>query len=194
MEKVLVVPTSMIEPYLGKTAFVYKNIDDIIGTIQSNHIYIDREYAEYSKEYKQIIPYAILTNGNEIFLTRRLKGQTEVRLHGLFSFGLGGHINPSEEISENVILEGMKRELNEEVGLKNIPDVKCAGIINDHSTDVSNYHIGLVYCIHVNEKIAIKEVDKMLGKWATEEEIKERYEQLESWSQIAWDSQERWKI
>ena len=59
---------------------------------------------------------------------------------------------------------------------------------------MSNYHIGLVYCIHVNEKIAIKEVDKMLGKWATEEEIKERYEQLESWSQIAWDSQERWKI
>lgn len=194
MEKVLVVPTSMIEPRLGKTTFVSENIDDIIEIIRANHIYIDRNYAEYSKEYKQIIPYAILTNGNEIFLTQRLKGQTENRLHGLFSFGLGGHINPSEERSENVIFEGMKRELNEEVGLKIIPDVKCAGIINDHSTDVSNYHIGLVFYIHVNEDVVVMENDKMRGKWATDKEINARYEMLEAWSQIAWDSQDKWKI
>lgn len=193
MEKVLVVPTSTIDCYLGKEAYVNSNIERILDIIEKNHSYIDREYAEYACEYKQIIPYAILTNGERIFLTQRLKGQTEKRLHGRCSIGLGGHVNPSEESSGNLIFEGMRRELNEEVGLKFLPEATCVGIINDHSTEVSNFHIGLVYYIHTNEKIEVRETDKMLGKWVTDEEIENKYEMLESWSQIAWDAHNKWK-
>ena len=193
MEKVLVVPTEIIEPFLGKAAFIYENIDNIIELIELNHKYIDRSYAEYAKEYKQIIPYAILSKGEKIFLTQRLKGQTEIRLHGLCSFGLGGHINPSEESSENVIIEGLKRELREEVGLIHVPDVNCVGIINDNSTEVSNYHIGLVYYIYTSEEISVKESSKMIGKWVQDQEIWEKYEMLESWSQIVWDWQDKWR-
>lgn len=188
MEKVLVVPTDVITPYLGSESFITGNINDIVKLVEIHHLYIDREYAEYAKEYKQIIPYAILTNDSKIFLTQRLKAQTEKRLHGRCSIGLGGHINPSEEIANSCILEGMRRELYEEVGLENITVNKCVGVINDLSTEVSNYHIGLVYFIQAPVDIQVKEVNKMTGRWVVADEITECYDNLESWSQIVWDA------
>ena len=192
MEKVLVVPTSTLASYLGNKSFINESIEDIVHVIEKEHLYVDRDYAEYAKEYKQIIPYVILTDGRNIFLTQRLKAQTEKRLHGKCSIGLGGHINPSEESTSDVILEGMKRELYEEVGLENIIKQKCVGIINDLSTDVSNYHIGLVYFLHVSSNVQVKETNKMTGKWASAEEISDVYDYLESWSQIAWENKNLW--
>ena len=42
---------------------------------------------------RQIIPYVILRRGRHYFLLRRLKKQTETRLHEKLSLGVGGHIN-----------------------------------------------------------------------------------------------------
>lgn len=193
MEKVLVVSASIMNAYLKKNGFISESTNDILNVIEKNHLYIDRDYAEHAKEYKQIIPYVILSDGKRIFLTQRLKAQTEKRLHGKYSIGLGGHINPSEENSEDVILEGMKRELFEEVGLTNIITHECVGIINDLSTEVSNFHIGIVFYLCVSPDIHIKEVEKMTGKWATDDEIRKVYEYLESWSQIVWENKQKWK-
>lgn len=192
MEKVLVVPTDIITPYLGKNSFITENINEIVELVERNHSYVERSYAEYAQEYKQIIPYAILNNGSKYFMTQRLKAQTEKRLHGRCSIGLGGHINPSEEFSNNCILAGMRRELYEEVGLENLVVNKCVGVINDLSTEVSNYHIGLVYLLHVSENIQVKEVNKMTGKWVSRDELLNYYDSLESWSQIVWDARGQW--
>lgn len=192
MEKVLVVSTEIINQYLGKKPFITENISDIVKLVETDHMYIDRTYAENAGEYKQIIPYAVLLNGSQIFLTQRLKAQTEKRLHGRCSIGLGGHINPSEEIAKHCILEGMRRELYEEVGLEDIVIGECAGVINDMSTEVSNYHIGLVYFLRVPEAIRVKEVNKMTGEWIMLEKLSTYYNMLESWSQIVWDARDKW--
>ena len=192
MEKVLVVPSDLVGPFLGSHSFVTDRISDFIQMIVDNHIYVDRDYAEYAKEYKQIIPYAILKNGDKVFLTQRLKKQTEKRLHGMYSFGLGGHINPSEEQKENVILAGMQRELSEEVGLTDISNCQCVGIINDCSTDVSNYHIGLVYIVPTFTDIQVVEKQKMTGSWANAEEVSSSFNNLESWSKIVWENRHIW--
>lgn len=194
MEKVLVVPSDLVGPFLGSHAFITDRISDFIQTIIDNHVYVDRDYAEYAKEYKQIIPYAILRNGDKIFLTQRLKRQTEKRLHGMYSFGLGGHINPSEEEKENVILAGMQRELSEEVGLSDISNCQCVGIINDCSTEVSNYHIGLVYIIPTFTDIQVVEKQKMTGSWVDAEEVSSSFENLESWSKIVWENRHIWDL
>ena len=176
MEKVLVVPTALLEEHLQDKSFIIENIPEVLDVIKSNHLYVSREYAEYAPEYKQIIPYAILVSEAGYYLTKRLKKQTEKRLHGLCSIGLGGHINP------------------EEVGLEDFAVSDCAGIINDHSADVSNYHIGLVYPLVINQNVQVRETSKMTGKWATEEMINAAVEDLESWSKIAWENRNLWKI
>ncbi len=193
MEKVLVVPANIIEPLFGGKNYLTTNLEKLQCCITENHSYIDREIAETADEYKQIIPYAVLMNGEKFFLTKRLKKQTEKRLHGLLSVGLGGHINPTEETTDNVILRGMCRELFEEVGLISCPTGACVGAIDDHSAIVSNYHIGLVFIIHVESTIAVRETQKMLGWWASEEEIATHYDELESWSKILWDNIETWR-
>lgn len=190
MEKVMVVPTEILEKHLSNDIFISSKIDETIHIIQNNHLYISRDYAETAKEYKQIIPYAVLMNEGRYFLTQRLHKQTEKRLHGLYSIGLGGHINPSEEASENVILEGMRRELFEEVGLINLPVCNCVGIINDHSAEVSNYHLALVFPILAPENIQVRETSKMTGFWATEHEISKHFFEMESWSKIVWESRQ----
>lgn len=194
MEKVLVVPSNLVGSFLGSRSFITDKIPEFIQMIIDNHIYVDRDYAEYAKEYKQIIPYAILRNGNKVFLTQRLKKQTEKRLHGMYSFGLGGHINPSEEEKENVILAGMQRELSEEVGLSDISKCQCVGIINDCSTEVSNYHIGLAYVIPTFTNIQVVENQKMTGSWADTKEVSSSFENLESWSKIVWENRNIWNL
>lgn len=192
MEKVMVVPTEIIEEYLSDDTFISSKIDEVILMIRKKHLYIPRDYAETAKEYKQIIPYAVLMNEGKYFLTQRLHAQTEKRLHGLYSIGLGGHINPSEENSEDVIIEGMRRELSEEVGFSNVPSCNCVGIINDHSAEVSNYHIALVFPIVVPESIQVRETSKMTGVWATEDEVSRRFFEMESWSRIVWEFRDKW--
>ncbi len=192
MEKVMVVPTEILKEHLSSDTFITSRIDEVIFMIQKKHLYISREYAETAKEYKQIIPYAVLINEDRYFLTQRLHEQTEKRLHGLYSIGLGGHINPSEENSRDVILEGMRRELSEEVGVSSLPVCNCVGIINDHSAEVSKYHLALVFPIVVSESIQVRETSKMTGFWATEGEVSRRFLEMESWSRIVWEFRSKW--
>lgn len=193
MEKVMVVHTNLIESFLSEEQFITNNISDIINIIKANYLFADRDYAEYASEYKQIIPYAILMNDSRYYLTKRLRKQTEKRLHGMYSIGLGGHINPEEDLLDDVILGGMHRELYEEVGLKDFQMSECVGIINDHSADVSNYHIGLVYPLKVSANIYVREVSKMTGEWASVEDVLQRFDELESWSQIVWEYRKLWE-
>lgn len=192
MEKVMVVPTELLEVHLADKAFITENIPQIIDVIRKNHLYADRDYAEYAPEYKQIIPYAVLISKAGYFLTKRLKKQTEKRLHGMYSIGLGGHINPQEELLDDVIIAGMRRELAEEVGIQDFQAGSCAGVINDHAADVSNYHIGLVYPLLVDENIQVLETSKMTGQWASKEEVDSKFDEMESWSKITWGNRNQW--
>lgn len=193
MEKVMVVPTARLERFIIGDDFIVAGMDEIISCIMNHHTYIDRTYAETADEYKQIIPYAVLMNDEKTFLTKRLPKQTEKRLHGLYSIGLGGHINPTEERSDNVVIAGMRRELREEVGLDEIVRSKCVGIINDHTAEVSNYHIGLVFPLRISEQIEVREPAKMTGRWATDREIAQHFHEMESWSKITWEHRNIWR-
>ncbi|MBF0234249.1 MAG: hypothetical protein HQK65_14610, partial [Desulfamplus sp.] len=58
--------------------------------------WLDRSVAETDTQFKQIIPYILIQadNGNLTAIYKR-KG-SESRLHDLWSMGIGGHINPSD--------------------------------------------------------------------------------------------------
>ncbi len=125
-------------------------------TSSSKLVYLNRSDAERDKRYKQLIPYVLLICNGRILRYRRGKGGQETRLHGLYSVGIGGHISDADAglFSKDLgYREGMRRELMEEVAIKEVNESAVA-VINDDSTEVGCVHFGVVHIMHVaNETI-----------------------------------------
>lgn len=184
MEKVLVVKSELIEPYL-KGEFISANTEEILTLVRENYEFINRSAAEENINYKQIIPYIVIKKDEKILLLKRRKAQTEKRLHGLLSLGAGGHINPIDcESSEDVLMHGLLRELNEEVDVENIISMHFCGIINDHSSEVSNYHLGLCYVLVADGNVRVLETEKMEGSFVEVSSLLDMSENIETWSKI----------
>lgn len=184
MEQILAVERKALEALLPNEVFVTEGLDEVRRFIRENHGYYPREQAEYDSTLKQIIPYVVITQKGRYFLLRRLKKQTETRLHDKLSLGVGGHINPTEEAEGDVIEAGLRRELAEEVFVEGIRSLTCVGVLNENNGGVSDFHTGLVYLLEAEGEVRVLETEKMSGDWATPAEVAERFDRLETWSQI----------
>lgn len=170
-----------------------KEKSEVLISVVQNGLIRKRSELEEDPSFKQIIPYAIISNKESFFLFKRTSGQIEKRLHNKFSLGVGGHMNPgnSEELKEQYLINELKRELFEEVKLINgclIEDIEFIGFINDDSIPVGSVHIGFLYNILVSNKdVVINETDKMTADWIDKPDLAEFYEGMETWTKIAYD-------
>ena len=170
-----------------------KGNSEVLKRIVQNGLFLRRSELEEDSSFKQIIPYAIISNKEAFYLFRRRSGQTEKRLHNKFSLGVGGHMNPdgSMESKEQYLINELKRELYDEVKLLNgclIEDIEFIGFINDDTIPVGRVHIGLLYNIHVsNKEVYINETDKMTADWVDKSNLAEFYEGMETWTKIIFD-------
>ena len=193
-ELVLVYPNDELWKLMTykKKGLIREN-SEVLKKIVQNGLFLKRGELEEDPSFKQIIPYAIISNKNSFYLFRRTSGQTEKRLHNKFSLGVGGHMNPdnSVESKEQYLIEELKRELYEEVKLLNgclIEDIEFIGFINDDTIPVGRVHIGLLYNIRVsNKEVYINETDKMTADWIEKSNLCEFYGEMETWSKIAFD-------
>jgi predicted NUDIX family phosphoesterase len=185
-EDVMVVKTIDLAPHLrGRTSDLIRDTaSQIIDLIDRTHFFILRADAEVSPQYRQVIPYVIITNGDEVFTLRRTPKQSEARLHHKVSIGVGGHINPGHGI-----VDGLRQELDEEVDIAGDYDLQFAGIINDEQTDVGRVHLGVVYLLRLSGKnVSVRETEKMTGQWLPRRELLVLRESMETWSQIVHDA------
>ncbi len=124
-------------------------------TDPANLIYRERGAAEHDPNFKQLIPYVLIVCGSKILRYQRGKGGGESRLHGCWSVGIGGHIEDHDRdlFSEDAAgyLDGMRREVREEVGIAPGPDTAVA-LINDDTTEVGQVHFGVVHVMHVENE------------------------------------------
>lgn len=187
MEQVLVTDRKALEAKLGTAVFVTQGLEELKSYLLAHHFFLPRQQAEYDATVRQIIPYVILRRQGSYFLLRRLKKQTEQRLHQKLSLGVGGHINPTEEAAADPILAGLHRELAEEVDVPSVRSLTCVGLINETTGGVSDYHTGLVYLLETDGEVTVRETEKMTGSWATPQELQAVYEDLETWSQLVFD-------
>lgn len=190
-ELTLAVPTEELWRQLKyKEKGVIKALDsNVMDKILAHGIFKPRNVLENDCTYKQIIPYAVICFDDETYLFRRTKKQTEVRLHNLYSLGVGGHMNPvGDRIDVAYMHHELRREMNEEVLVHDdcqIASIVPVGFINDDTNDVGKVHIGVLYQINLtNKSIEINEKEKMTGKWIKESELKDYYERMESWSKL----------
>jgi len=149
-----------------------------------------RPEAEMDSNFRQVIPYVLVCHNSRYLTVTRRATQTETRLHNKVSFGIGGHINPIDGESGNVLDAGLRRELSEELAIDNPPkldDLKLIGVICDNTDEVSRVHFGLVLQWDVSASVSIRETDKMEGKYLAWDEIGQQKERLENWSRLVYE-------
>jgi predicted NUDIX family phosphoesterase len=193
-ELVLVYPTVELWKLITyKEKGLVRGNSEVLKRIVQDGLFLKRSELEEDDSFKQVIPYAIISNKDSYYLFRRTSGQTEKRLHNKFSLGVGGHMNPADSMKpkDQYLIDEFKRELFEEVKLLNgclIEDIEFIGFINDDTIPVGRVHIGLLYNIHVSSKeVYINETDNMTAEWINKSDLAEFYGEMETWSRIAYD-------
>ena len=203
-ESVFAIPTEELWKLIAyKEKGLIKGNSEVLKRLVQNGLFRKRTELEEDPSFKQIIPYAIISNkepecsgvsqSQSFFLFKRTSRQTEKRVHNKFSLGVGGHMNPDnlKESKEPYLISELKRELFEEVKLLKaclIEDIEFIGFINDDTISVGRVHIGLLYNIHVSNKdIVINEKYKMTADWIDKPDLAEFYEGMETWTKLPFD-------
>jgi len=192
-EKVLVFARSIFER-LGIFQGFKTDVDRYLPTILDprNNSFLRRAEAENNPDYKQIIPYVVVTDGKSILHYVRGKKAGEQRLVAKGSIGIGGHINDEDHTlfarDFRAFEEAVKREVCEELAVQGTFDARPVGLINDDSTEVGRVHFGIVHVLfRPPEHVKKKEQVITQVEFLPIEELKARRERLESWSQFCLD-------
>lgn len=159
--------------------------------IRERGFFLERRAAERDSSFKQIIPYCLVTTGDEMFLLHRFGTQGETRLHDKLSIGVGGHINPVDT-GGDILEKGSERELLEELRFETGYRREVVGVINDESTPVGSVHFGIVYRVRPESRdVAVRETDQMGGGWVALPELRRVFEaerpRFETWSSLILD-------
>jgi predicted NUDIX family phosphoesterase len=189
IEQVLCVKREDIFPDGAWHGFITDRLERYQKVIREKHFFMPRPEVEEDPTFQQIIPYVVFHHGDRYFLTHRLRASAERRLRRQYSLGVGGHINPGDlQGGGDPIVDGMRREWEEEVIYQGRFHAEMIGLLNDESAPVSKVHLGVVFLIEGDTPdIAIRETTKLAGELLTLAEMRIYYLGMESWSQIVYD-------
>src|SRR5271156_3628509 len=192
-ENVLVFPRSLFEQ-LGAFQGFNSDVNDYLPTIldKKNNSFQPRAQAETNPDFKQIIPYVIITDGKNVLHYVRGKKAGEQRLVAKGSIGIGGHINDEDHslfaVGLQAFQEAVEREVREELSVQGSFDAKPVGLINDDSTEVGRVHFGIVHLLfRTPDKVKKNEQVITQVEFISIEELKAKRDQMETWSQLCLD-------
>ncbi len=181
-EEVFVVPREALfagSPFEGMR---WEGVEGLLSRIRSCGFFRRRGEVEEDPSLKQIIPYAVVRRGREVFLFRRTDRGGDARLHHLYSIGVGGHINSQD--AGDPIEAGLRREVEEELVFAAPWTAQLVGVLNDERTPVSRVHFGLVYEIWTTGDVRVREVGRLVGGFVPIERLRAFYDRMEGWSQL----------
>lgn len=182
-EKILCIPT----PVLKKNFPLSNNYwgIDILELNQLPYEYLPRCQVETNFSFKQLIPYAIVSNNDNQILTYQRHG-SEKRLSGMLSAGFGGHVN-DQDSGNNLfqrITAGLQREITEEIGLLSSNyQLSLLGMIDEEITNVGFFHTGIVFHINTNQKDFLFDNEIAKPEWISPQDMD--LTKFELWSQLA---------
>ena len=196
MERVLVIERSSL--FSGRWPQGFAPVAQpasLLDQLERTGFFVPRPDAEDNPSWKQPIPYCLVTRGEQILTVRRTRGQSEQRLHGLYSIGLGGHVQPEDRGPEPLFERALRRELDEELTIPGLNRLQplFLGLLNDDSNPVGQVHMGLVYRLEVSpgearhKSVQIRERSKMTGGFRSlvgSENLWQDRSRFETWSRI----------
>jgi len=194
-EKVLVIERKIVER-LGMFNGLMFDIDRYLSEIFLPGVprFMDRSQVEKDPDYKQLIPYVIMGCDGKYLSYVRGKRAGETRLAGQRSIGIGGHINPADDMPlfntgfRETYLAAVDREVAEEVSVETSHTNQIVALLNDESNDVGSVHLGIVHywalaAPNVNKR------EQMITQMAfmTSAELQALKHTLETWSGLCVD-------
>jgi len=118
-----------------------------------------------------------------------------VRRAGCRSIGIGGHINPPDEMPlfdsdfHDAYLAAVEREVAEEVAIVGRHHDRVVALLNDDSNEVGQVHLGIVHHWVLDSPVVHKREQMMTQmEFMTPAELHQDRESLETWSQLCLDS------
>lgn len=192
MEFVYVAPREALFPACyphGFTRFPSEQeARDFLGSVARQGFFVERERAERTPAWKQVIPYCVVSSGEQILLLKRRAKGGDARLFDKLSIGVGGHINPSDRVEgSELVLTAARREIDEELDVRGELELRLFGYLNDDSNPVGAVHVGLVFGAITSGSVRIREKDVLEGHTVPPEELRARLargENFETWSSI----------
>ena len=115
-ENILCIPTHMLRASFELDEESWVCTIDELNSLP--YTYVPRPQAEKDNSYKQVIPYVLVFDSESKVLHYQRCG-SEKRLSGLYSAGIGGHVNDKDTGSSifDIVVTGLKREMFEELGV-----------------------------------------------------------------------------
>src|SRR3989440_9659224 len=141
-EQVLVVRRDDMFPDGAWHGFVTEDLERHQSVIRERHFFKPRAEVENDPAFQQIIPYVVFRHGDRYFLTHRLRASSERRLRKQYSLGVGGHINPGDLQAGDPILDGLKREWQEEGVYDGRFGTRLPGFLHKGSPPRPQVHLG----------------------------------------------------
>jgi predicted NUDIX family phosphoesterase len=190
-EQVLVVERKMVEQAGMFHGLVFE-VERYLSHLFAPGVcrFMPRSQAEKNPGYKQLIPYVIMACDGKILSYVRGKRAGETRLVGNRSIGIGGHINPIDNIIPlfgiyEAYLAAVEREVAEEVSVETKYTKNIVALLNDDSNEVGQVHLGIVHYWNLDEpKVSRKEQMITQMAFMTPAELREVQGTLETWSSL----------
>lgn len=183
-ELVCVVPRETVIDGAGWHGVRTAGVEAFLAAVDAHGRFEPRRAMEVNPDFKQVIPYLVLRDGERYFLMRRTRAGGDVRLHDRWSIGVGGHLNPGD----GDLHGGLRREWDEEVVAGFTPEFRLVGLLNDDTTEVGRVHLGAVYVADAaGRPVTIRETDKLTGAFASSAEVAAVADDLETWSRLVFE-------
>ncbi len=189
VEHILVIKRSLFDQlgaFQGFQPDANRYLDAILA--QGNNFFMARPDAETDPTHKQIIPYSIFHHQGRYLVYARGGKSGEKRLVSKRSIGIGGHINPHDEredsLASTTYLNGVEREIEEELRITGSHTQRVIGLINDDSNEVGQVHLGVVHLFELDSDAVESNEDAIqdIGFFTLPELL--ALEALETWSRI----------
>jgi predicted NUDIX family phosphoesterase len=189
-EHILVIKRSLFDElgaFQGFSADATRYLDAILAP--GANFFLPRAPAETDPTHKQIIPYAIFHHAGRYLIYTRGGKSGEKRLVAKRSIGIGGHINPHDEredsLARTTYLNGVEREMDEELRIAGSHTQKVIGLINDDSNEVGQVHLGVVHLFDLESDDVVSNEDAIQKiEFLALDELGGMMDRLETWSQI----------
>lgn len=199
-EQILVVPRPLFDK-LGAFQGLCLDPERYVPSLLDprHNFFLDRDKAETDPTHKQIIPYCLFHHRGRILQYVRGKKGGEARLHALASIGIGGHVNPEdagdEHLGEQTYLQGVAREIREEIAFEGTFRHRIVALLNDDSNEVGQVHLGIVHFVDLEAEapdVRPNEAPILDAAFRTPDELEAMRDRLETWSQLCLPALRGW--
>jgi predicted NUDIX family phosphoesterase len=194
-EEVLVVERKVFEE-VGTFQGLQFDVDKYIQRLFAAGVprFMLRSEAEKDPSFKQLIPYVIMSHNSKYLTYVRGSRAGEKRLVAKRSIGIGGHINPADDMPlfnvnnadfYETYLTAVRREVAEEVSVETSHTDTTVALLNDESNEVGSVHLGIVHFWTLAEpKVGKKEQMITQMTFMTPTELQQVKDTMETWSQL----------